>query len=340
MNTQYFTTNDNQKFPLSTEALAFMQEQIKLAYGLTDLAGANIIVREPTASKDGLVIYDGELLPLTGTAPTTAAAALLTAISIAEHTETMSVEGKYEGNVRTTRVASYVPTGKTRPLRVGGTGQQQKMLSAFTKLKSISTLMAELDEAQRHHVPTGAIMMWSGAIANIPAGWALCNGQNGTPDLRGRFIVSATYGDDITFDGEDYNYEVGNVGGKNEVKLSAAQSGLPAHSHSMQYAGEHAHRITYYNNGDGANDTEYTNEWAVDGKENAYPAGGGGSGTKVKSVRLSASYGDTWIGNDYIQMKKAGSHTHTINNNTSAAASQPHENRPVFYALAFIMKVI
>ncbi len=336
MNTQHFTTNNNQKFPLSTEALAFMQEQIKLAYGLTDLAGANIIVREPTASKEGLVIFDGELLPLTGTRPT-GIAARTAAISIAEHTETMSVEGKFEGNVRTTRIASY-----TNGIKIGlrPTGQQRKLLSEFTTLKSISTLMAELDEAQRHHVPTGAIMMWSGAIANIPAGWALCNGQNGTPDLRGRFIVSATYGDDITFDGEDYNYEVGNVGGKNEVKLSAAQSGLPAHSHSMQYAGEHAHRITYWNNGDGANDTEYTNEWAVDGKENAYPAGGGGSGTKVKSVRLSASYGDTWIGNDYIQMKKAGSHAHTINNNTSAGASQPHENRPVFYALAFIMKVI
>lgn len=329
MNHQYFTENGNQKFPLSTQALAFMQEQIKLAYGLTDLAGQNIIVREPTASVPGLVIYDGELLPLTGTRPVR-----LGYIVISESTETISVEGRYEGNVRTTRVALYAAT-----VRAGGS-QQRKSISSFTTLKSISTLMAELDEAKQHHVPTGAIMMWSGAIANIPTGWALCNGQNGTPDLRGRFIVSATYGDDITFDGEDYNYEVGNVGGKNEVKLSAAQSGLPAHSHSMQYAGEHAHRITYWNNGDGANDTEYTNEWAVDGKENAYPAGGGGSGTKVKSVRLSASYGDTWIGNDYIQMKKAGSHAHTINNNTSAGASQPHENRPVFYALAYIMKIV
>lgn len=30
--------------------------------------------------------------------------------------------------------------------------------------------------------------MWGGLVANIPAGWALCDGQNGTPDLRGRFI--------------------------------------------------------------------------------------------------------------------------------------------------------
>lgn len=33
----------------------------------------------------------------------------------------------------------------------------------------------------------GIIVAWTGS--NIPAGWALCNGQNGTPDLRGRFII-------------------------------------------------------------------------------------------------------------------------------------------------------
>ena len=38
---------------------------------------------------------------------------------------------------------------------------------------------------------TGMIMMWSGTIATIPSGWLLCNGLNGTPDLRNRFIVGA-----------------------------------------------------------------------------------------------------------------------------------------------------
>jgi len=40
-------------------------------------------------------------------------------------------------------------------------------------------------------IPPGGIIMWSGGIASIPAGWALCNGQNGTPDLRDRFVVGA-----------------------------------------------------------------------------------------------------------------------------------------------------
>ena len=40
-------------------------------------------------------------------------------------------------------------------------------------------------------VPSGVITMWSGAIADIPTGWALCNGQNGTPNLLDRFIIAA-----------------------------------------------------------------------------------------------------------------------------------------------------
>lgn len=38
---------------------------------------------------------------------------------------------------------------------------------------------------------TGMILMWHGTIATIPAGWALCDGNNSTPDLRNRFIVCA-----------------------------------------------------------------------------------------------------------------------------------------------------
>ena len=37
-------------------------------------------------------------------------------------------------------------------------------------------------------IPQSAIIMWGGVVSNIPAGWALCDGSNGTPDLRDRFI--------------------------------------------------------------------------------------------------------------------------------------------------------
>lgn len=40
-------------------------------------------------------------------------------------------------------------------------------------------------------LPVGAVLMWSGSEASIPTGWKLCNGLNGTPDLRNRFVVGA-----------------------------------------------------------------------------------------------------------------------------------------------------
>jgi hypothetical protein len=50
-------------------------------------------------------------------------------------------------------------------------------------------------EAPGTTIPSGVIVMWSGSIAIIPSGWALCNGSNGTPDLRDRFIVGARQDD-------------------------------------------------------------------------------------------------------------------------------------------------
>jgi len=40
-------------------------------------------------------------------------------------------------------------------------------------------------------VPTGGIILWSGSTGSVPAGWNLCDGTNGTPDLRNSFIVGA-----------------------------------------------------------------------------------------------------------------------------------------------------
>jgi len=40
-------------------------------------------------------------------------------------------------------------------------------------------------------IPTGVISLWYGAIGSVPVGWYLCDGSNGTPDLRDRFVVGA-----------------------------------------------------------------------------------------------------------------------------------------------------
>lgn len=53
-------------------------------------------------------------------------------------------------------------------------------------LKQISDVSGDLD---KHKVPKGTIALWSGTTADIPTGWALCNGQAGTKDLRNRFVL-------------------------------------------------------------------------------------------------------------------------------------------------------
>jgi Phage Tail Collar Domain len=67
-------------------------------------------------------------------------------------------------------------------------------------------------------IPSGAIIMWSGSIASIPAGWALCDGASGTPDLRGRFVI-----------GSGGSYSPGFAGGAEQITLNANQ--LPEHVH-------------------------------------------------------------------------------------------------------------
>ena len=85
-------------------------------------------------------------------------------------------------------------------------------------------------------VPIGGIIMWSGAENQIPEGWVLCNGNNGTPDLRGRFVVGA-----------GGNYRKGDVGGSDNVALTVSQ--IPSHSHSYKFTSA-SHSGIFYNDRD------------------------------------------------------------------------------------------
>lgn len=71
-------------------------------------------------------------------------------------------------------------------------------------------------------IPSGLICMWSGSSSNIPSGWVLCNGSNGTPDLRNRFVLGA-----------GSSYSVGAKGGESTVTLTVEQ--MPSHSHEYKF---------------------------------------------------------------------------------------------------------
>lgn len=73
-------------------------------------------------------------------------------------------------------------------------------------------------------MPVGAIALWLGSLATIPVGWNLCDGGNGTPDMRSLYVKGAN---DLT--------EIGNTGGSN-THTHAAQP----HGHSVSNA-SHTH---------------------------------------------------------------------------------------------------
>jgi hypothetical protein len=75
-------------------------------------------------------------------------------------------------------------------------------------------------------IPAGGIFLWSGSIGSIPAGYALCNGSNGTPDLRDRFVVGA-----------GSTYAVNATGG-------SADAVVVSHTHSLTDPG-HVHGGIY-----------------------------------------------------------------------------------------------
>ena len=76
-------------------------------------------------------------------------------------------------------------------------------------LRMVQELKGTLVTVMGKLVPSGVILMWSGSTDTIPAGWALCNGQDGTPDLTDRFILGA-----------GKNYQPGTTGGAATVTPS------------------------------------------------------------------------------------------------------------------------
>jgi len=181
-------------------------------------------------------------------------------------------------------------------------------------------------------VPKGFIGMWSGSLATIPSGWGLCDGASGKPDLRDRFIVGA-----------GSTYSVGSTGGSDTVVLSS--SNLPSHSHTFSgsgtssSAGAHTHSITdsghnHVMHGEGA-----TSAGFLSNNNNLYSGGGGSTFGVTASPDTDMKTGVATTG---ISINSAGSHTHSITVTGvlgSTGEGSAHENRPPYYALAFIIKL-
>ena len=144
-----------------------------------------------------------------------------------DHLELNTLDG-YTGDAADHNILAGLAT---RTVANGGpvTNTEAGYLSGATsniqaQLDALDTGLTNTNTNLQSAVPTGMVMMWSGAANAIPSGYVLCDGGNGTPDLRDRFIVGA-----------GGTYSVANTGGADSVTLTTAQIPSHTHTYSDQY---------------------------------------------------------------------------------------------------------
>ncbi|MDC0339247.1 tail fiber protein, partial [Flavobacteriales bacterium] len=184
-------------------------------------------------------------------------------------------------------------------------------------------------EIQQHGfalVPVGGIIMWTGSA--VPSGWALCNGGTygkidgsgniTSPDLKGRFIVGV---DPSDTDYDDIGIN-GNVGTKT---TTLTQSQMPSHTHTLNIVsgGNHQHKALIDHGGGGSYGTDP----------------GPGNAMWTDGDNDSGMSSNNPIANGILPTDYQGSHDHSGSSNSPTGANASHENRPPYYALAFIIKL-
>lgn len=133
------------------------------------------------------------------------------------HSKTQTLNSNYNS-------ASF--SGDLRLLTCGG--PSLLAVDSVGTLTSNSSLIASLMEV---FLPSGVVVAYNSTTA--PFGWALCDGTNGTPDLRGRFILGSGSGSGLT------TRTQGATGGAESVVLTEAQ--MPSHTHTANTSGAHTH---------------------------------------------------------------------------------------------------
>ena len=154
----------------------------------------------------------------------------------------------------------------------------------------------------------GIISMWSGALKDIPVGWVLCDGNNNTPDLRGRFVL-----------GKKDNTYIGDKGGEETVTLTKDQIPKHEHRYSLEagiYTGPNNPKSMLYK----YNRNARSHNREAKGWGHTLDLGGG-------SVRTQLSINKD--PNDPFDKK--------LDHNT-VGKDKPHNNMPPYYVLAYIMK--
>jgi len=170
--------------------------------------------------------------------------------------------------------------------------------------------------------PVGVVAMWSGSVADLPLQWALCDGVNGTPDLRGRFLVGT---DDDT----------GEIGGQTTHEHTMAP-----HAHTAAFPHDHPDNIRVV-------------ETTTGNSSHRHDSGG----STLSYIEGDSDSLDEVLASDalhYHTLWHSGEHTHSLelgddiayqNDSLQASTSEVDEgkvsgqNMPPYYKLAFVVRV-
>ena len=174
-------------------------------------------------------------------------------------------------------------------------------------------------------IPTGVICMWSGTVATVPSGWALCNGANGTPNLCDRFIIGAgsTYAPKATGGANTHTHTAtaASVAAATTIGSTAAATAIGATTLTVAQMPSHKHDL-----GGSSAGNSGLNIWT------ATASGTTLQSNTVKVTGGGGSHTHTATGTAHTHTATGTAHTHTL---TVAAGS----NVPLYYALAYIMKL-
>lgn len=190
-------------------------------------------------------------------------------------------------------------------------------------------------------IPAGLIAMWHGTLANIPAGWIICDGQNGTPDLRDKFVKGAAGGQNP-----------GDVGGS----ATHTHADHPALSHSGAAVADHASHTHQYT--EVPNHVHPISDPGHVHLTQRYPTTSGGSSGFTADTSMSGTPADNTLATKSAMTGITGtdnptggvvsgttqgpsaalSHAVTQPADHAAQVHQTVNSEPPYYTVAYIMK--
>lgn len=171
-------------------------------------------------------------------------------------------------------------------------------------------------------VPKGIILPWYGSADNVPNGYAVCDGQNGTPDLRGRFLVGVN----------GSTYKLGSRGGEEKHKLISDE--LPSQSSNLN--GCVLVGASYFSSSFTGSDLSkfswgeiFDYDIYLDVDFNSLPS--------TDKLSTDSALGPFFSLSGY-RLKRL-LFFKSVFSVFSSGNDQPHENRPPYFAVYYIMKL-